>query len=250
MADATIHDVWKERGNKSPALPSYDKWKADQTPANMHALVKEIEPTIDSAISAYVGNKASPTVKHRARVLAAKAIRSYDPQRGSSLQTHVNRQLQALQRMAPSLTDPFPAPEKFRQHSQLISNAASSLTDLLGREPTDEEIADEIHLPIKRVIKLRQAQRARVPLSSLETDDDDDTRPETVASSREPFDDWVDAVYQDLGDQDRLIMAHRTGYRGYPLLQNMDIAQKLRVSPAYVSQRARWIQSRLDEFDG
>jgi DNA-directed RNA polymerase specialized sigma subunit len=250
---ATIDDVWKERREKrktSSGIQAYDAWKTDPSPANMHSVVKELDPAISSAVSAYVGQKASPTIKHRARILAAQAIKTYDPQYGATLPTHVNRQLQALQRMAPSLVDPLPAPEKFRQNSQAIATSVGSLEELLGREPTDEEVAENTGLPIKRVIKVRSNQRGRVPMSMLEADDDDEGGNDIVTNSREPYEDWADAVYHDLGDTDRLIFMHRSGYRGAPRLQVQQIAEKLGVSPAYVSQRARRIQERLDEFDG
>lgn len=251
-ASSSIHDVWKEKQShaKSKGIPSYDTWKADPTPVNMKSVVGELDPAINSAISAYAGQNVSPTVRHRARLLAAKAIKSYDPSFGTSLPTHVNRQLQALQRLTPSLLDPLPAPEKFRQNSQAISAAANSLEELLGREATDEEIADSTGLPIKRVIKVRSGQRGRVSQYAMESDDEDEGGSDTVTNSRTPYDEWSDAVYHDLGDTDRLIFLHRTGYRGTPVLQNAQIAARLGVSPSYISQRASWIQKRLDEFDG
>jgi len=248
----TLKQMWQERkpGKSSVDIPSYGAWKDSQTPETMRTLVKDLAPTIDSAISAYAGNKASDTVRQRARLLAAKAVRGYDPKFGASLQTHVNRQLQELQRLAPQLSDPLPAPEKFRLHANMITNAARNMEDFLGREPTDEELAEDVGLPIKRVISVRSQQRARLPMSVFEADDDDEGGTDPVASSREPQDDWMDAVYHDLGEPDKLIFMHRTGYRGGQRLSNMDIAQKMGVSPAYVSQRARWIQQRLDEFNG
>ena len=247
----TIEDVFKERGKKPlQTLPSYEQWKSTPTPQNMRQIVKELEPTIQSAVNTYAGNKVGDPVRHRARILAAQAIRSYDPKYGASLQTHVNRQLQALQRMTPALTDPLPQPEKFRRDSQALTNATNSLQEVLGREPTDEELAEETKLPIARVIKVRSGQRARIPMSMYEADDDDESTPEPVASSRDDFDDWMDAVYHDLGETDKLIFMYRTGYRGQQPMPNQEIARKLGVSPAYISQRASWIQKRLDEFDG
>ena len=71
-----------------------------------------------------------------------------------------------------------------------------------------------------------------------------------MASRTDPYDEWVDAVYHDLGEIDRVIMSYRTGFRGAPVLSNGDIAKRLKMTPGAVSQRANRIQGKLDEFYG
>jgi RNA polymerase primary sigma factor len=121
----------------------------------------------------------------------------------------------------------------------------------LGREPSDEELADITGIALPRVIKVRKRMRSRVPFSVAEGEDDDENSGTDVAVSRRtPYDDWVDAVYHDLGEIDKIILQHRSGYRGAEILPNQEIAKKLGLSPAAVSQKAARIQARLDEFNG
>jgi DNA-directed RNA polymerase specialized sigma subunit len=92
---------------------------------------------------------------------------------------------------------------------------------------------------------------AGIPASALDdVEDDEQGGHDPVVYRKTPEDDWHDAVYHDLGDIDRVIMQYRTGYRGYHVLSTNEIAKRLKVSPGLISQRARHIQSRLDEFDG
>lgn len=228
---------------------AYEVWQKRQTPEDLREVVKRLDPVIQSAVSSYAGQKAPPTVRQRARLLAADAIQSFDPKRGAGLQTHVSNQLRALQRMAPQITDPFSPSEHFRRQQQEIRDAQDLLLEEMGRDPTDEEVADLTGLPRRRVTKVRSRMRARIPTSAYEESfDDDDEAEDIVTSKRTDFDDWIDAVYDDLGELDRLIMMHRTGYRNADTLSNQEIAERLNISPAAVSQRAKRIQRRLDEF--
>jgi DNA-directed RNA polymerase specialized sigma subunit len=181
--------------------------------------------------------------------MTADAIKSYDPKRGANLQTHVFRQLQTLQRVAPDIDEPMSVPAGLRRDRGVVGRAIQEVQDNLGREASDEEVGEIAKLPVKRVTKVRQLLHAGLPLSVIEEmgDEDEDSN-DPVAHQLTPENDWHDAVYHDLGDIDRVVMQYRTGYRGYPVLPNQEIAKRLKMSPTSVSQRARHIQDRLDEF--
>lgn len=236
----------KEREERDGA---FGQWKADPKPETLRRAVDDLDDVISSSLHRYVGPKSSPVLKQRARLLAAKALQTYDPEKGANVRTHVANQLRSLQRMAPGVIDPLPPPERFRRQQAEIRQAADVLSDRLGRDVTDEEIAELTQLPITRVSKVRNRMRARIPLSAYEeTEEGDDESPELEASKRELYDDWTDAVYHDLGDLDRLIMMHRSGYRNADILSTQEIAERLGITPAAVSQRANRIQQKLDQF--
>jgi DNA-directed RNA polymerase specialized sigma subunit len=242
-------ETWGKKKKPKEWEDAYEKWRQDQSQAELQNVVKRLQPVVDSAINRYVGQKAPPTVRQRARILTAKAVQSYDPDRGAGLNTHVYNQLRALQRMSPGISDPFAPPERFRRQQTDIKQATDKMFEELGRDPTDEEIADVTGLPSSRVQKVRNRMRARIPLSVYEDSfDDDDESPDVVGSERTKYDEWIDAVYEDLGEIDRLILMYRTGYRNADVLSNQEIAMRLNISPAAVSQRARRIQQRLDQF--
>jgi DNA-directed RNA polymerase specialized sigma subunit len=240
-------DIAKEK----PVMQSYEDWKVDPQPQKLRKVVDDLDPVINSAVRQYAGQKAPPTVLQRARLIAAKAVRSYDSTRGADIKTHVFNQMRSIQRMAPGISNPLSPPERFRRDQQEIDTSYKELEDVLGREPTDEEISEMTGLPVRRVIKVRTRMRARIPISAYEDkDDDDDSNYDIVGSKRDDFDDWLDAVYDELGPVDRLIMMYRTGYRGSEIYPNSVIAKKLNISPSAISQRASRIQSKLDSFYG
>lgn len=228
---------------------SFQDWQVDQTPEKLHQVVHNLTPTIQKAVRAW-SPVQSPVVHDRAKLLAAQAVKSYQANRGASLDTHVFGQLRALQRLAPQIHDPLPMPERLRRDRAEVASAVEKVQNDLGREASDEEIAELTKLPRRRITKVRQMMQARIPLSAIEESEEDSEQdvPDVVAHQTTPEDEWLDAVYHDLGDIDRLVLQHRTGYRGAEVLPTNEIAKRLRMSPAAVSQRATRIQQRLDAF--
>ncbi len=232
----------------TPLDDSLASWSKSKSPEDLHRVVGHLQPTIDKAVTTYTSH-ASPIVAHRARLLAGQAVKTYDPSRGASLHTHVFRQLQQLQRVAPNITDPLVIPERLRRDRGRIAQHIREVEDNLGREASDEEVAELADLPANRVTKVRRMLHANIPASALDAIDEEGEEGDDIAAkSRSPMDDWQDAVYHDLGDIDRVIMQYRTGYRGYQQLPGIEIAKRLKLSPAAVSQRSKRIQDRLDEF--
>ncbi len=212
-------------------------------------MVTNLAPTISKAVKSFSPIQ-SPTIHDRAKLMAAKAVKGYQPDRGASLDTHVFRQLQALQRVAPQIHDPMPLPERLRRDRAEVAGAIEKVQNDLGRDASDEEVSQLTKLPRKRITKVRQMMQSRLPLSSFEDAEENSEmeQPDLVAHQTTDEDEWMDAVYHDMGDIDRIILQHRTGYRGNPILPTQEIAKRLRMSPSAVSQRASRIQQRLDEF--
>lgn len=211
--------------------------------------VKKLEPVIQQALNKYVGSNSSLVLQDRARILAAQAIKGFDPTKGAKLSTHVYNQLQRLQREAPVISDPMPMPERFRADQSRIYQARMDIENEEGRDALPEEIADKTHLPLKRVKRVLGRMSSRVTQSAYEeSESEEDEAKDLAVSERTPWDEWVDAVYHDLPPRDRLIFRHRTGYDGAEVLGANDLADKLGVTPQIISQRARLIQKRLDSF--
>jgi DNA-directed RNA polymerase specialized sigma subunit len=231
----------------------FEDWKASRDPKKLKNIVTKLDPLIDSAIKAYAKGEPSPVLKDRARLMAIQAIKSYDPRGGANLKTHVSNNLRALQHKSMEVLDPLPKPERFVRDQAQLLEAQTRLSDILGREPSDEEIAEYGGLPLKRVLKLRAKMRSRVSASALmdsPDDGEDDASFDIIASSHTDFDDWKEAVYHDLPNQDRLIFQYKTGYRGSEILPINEIAKRVNLPPQTVYQRIKRIQQRLDEFDG
>ena len=211
--------------------------------------MNELEPTIRHAIDQYAGGNQSPVIYDRARLLAAQALETYDPKKGASEKTHVMNQLRKLQREAPAVSDPMPMPERFRFDQAKIRRVMEEIEQEDGREALPEEIQLRTGLTKKRLKRVMDRMAARISQSEYEqTDAEEDDAIDLQVSERTPWDEWVDAAYNDLSERDKLIFRYRTGYDDAPVLDTNEIARRLNISPQVVSQRSRAIQNKLDKF--
>lgn len=229
---------------KSSYQEAYDKWVVDQTPDNMSGVLDALMPTINSEIMRYEGPKSH--LRSKAKALAVKAVKTFNPMGGSKLQSWVVTNLQPLSRYGQGLRD-VKAPELAIRQAAEINRVSKELSDDLGRDPTDDELADEIGISPNKIRRIRKQVVASVNSGSFEIEQSGDENsmaaPGVTAPSRVPF--AQEAVYMSLNPRDRFIFDARTGLHGSKSLPVSDIARRLGISPAAVSQRANRIAEMI-----
>lgn len=225
---------------------AYANWLRDKSPANMSKLLDAFAPTINSEITRYEGSK--PLLRSRARVLTIKAVKSYNPMAGTKLQSWVVTNLKPLSRYGQRQRDVH-IPEVALRQAAEVDRVTKELRDDLGRDPSDDEIADEIGISPKRVAKVRSMAVASVPTGQIDevegADGESAIAPGVVTPSKVPF--AQDAVYMSLQPRDRLIFDALTGLHGKAQMSAKAVAAKLGVTPALVSQRAKSIAEQIAE---
>jgi DNA-directed RNA polymerase specialized sigma subunit len=246
--EQTSFPAWKEKPAKKPSLDEvYSHWKTNPTPDNMGALLETTKPIINSALTTYAGgNKA---YHGQAKLLAVKAFHSYDDTKGTKLHTHLMTQMQPLMRTAREHNMPVYIPERVSIEGAQMRRATSELKDQLGREPSDKEIADHTGLSTKRIFHIRKFDRGDVAESGLTMRSEDGSE-EQFHPSMETKDHnkiYLEYVHHDLDPIDQQIMEWKTGLYGHDVMSNNDIAKRLKLSPAAVSQRSAKIAGMVAE---
>lgn len=234
-------------GKLEPELaPHYQAWKAAPTPANSGALLRAVNPTIETAVKSY-GGKFSPTLKGKAKQLSLQAFGTYDPSRGT-LKTHLLSQLQSLRRASAAEQNIISVPEAVRLDHNHLLESERTLADQLGRSPSDAEIGDHIGLTPKRLAYIRQYRGAIAEGATEQPQGDQEGReqPASEAVNKNPEEAWQNFIYNDLDDVDRTIMDLSLGRNGNPVTQGKEIAIRLGITGSAVSQRAAKIQKLLD----
>lgn len=230
----------------------YHAWKAKPEPGTRSALLKAVQPVLDTAVHSYGGGSAgSPTLMSRARMLTLKSLPAYDPSRGS-LRNHLLGQLQGLRRIGAQQQQIISMPEQVSLDRSHLVTTENDLRDALGRDPSDSEIADHTGLSLKRLAYVRTARQA-VAGSSLNTGEDENadfTPASTVPGAHRVEDAWTSFIYHDMGVIDKAIMDYALGLHGTPRLPVAQIAQRLGITASAVSQRTAKIQKQLDERYG
>jgi DNA-directed RNA polymerase specialized sigma subunit len=229
----------------------YPQWKAKQTPELNTQIVHSLQPIVDTAVSSYVGKNPSPTMRSRARLMALKSLHTYDPARGN-VKTHLLSQMQSLRRLNAKEQNIISIPEQVGLDFQRLSTSENELRDSLSREPTDDEIADATGLSVRRIKKIRGFHQ---PISEgmtamISGNSEDDTNTEvasTLPNYTRHADAWLDFVHGDLSPTDQLIMDMTLGRNGRRRASTQEIAEKLRITPGAISQRAAKIQNMIDQ---
>lgn len=221
---------------------AWQAYKKTPTPEARTALVSQLTPVIDNGLKAF-GADGSATLRTQAKLLAAKALDTYDPAKGK-LGTHVMSSLQGLSRLRQREQQIIHVPERHAAMQRHVMDSEERLRDELGREPSDAEIADASNVSLKMLGKLRTA--APVNTGSLL----DAAGNQREASSVLPVNaerkySWTDFVYEDQDNINKIIMENLLGMRGRPVLPIKAIAAKLNLTPSAVSQRAAKIQAEL-----
>ena len=227
---------------------AYKKWQADQTPESLAAVISELEPSINAEIHRYAGPK--PLLRGQAKQLAIGAIRSYDPAQGAQLRSWVTTQLQPLSRYSASLK-PVKIPEVAARQAAEINRLETELADELGYNPSVEELADKSGISVRRIQKLKQMVRPVVAEGTLQSTDTDEgpvglnPAVDTVRS----MSGVEEAAYESLSPRDKQIFDMKTGKHGQKLLSNQEIATRLGVTPALISQRTQTIAQTIQRLN-
>ena len=227
---------------------AYDKWVVNQTPENMAGVVAAFMPTINSEIQRYEGPKS--LLRGQGKILTIKAIRTYNPMSGANLNSWVVTNLRQLARYGQRMRD-VKVPELALRQAAEVNRVYNEMSSDLGRPPTDEELADEIGISVKKLRRVRSQAKTSIPSSSFDATESDESTaydPGVSTSVNLPF--ATDAVYMSLDDRDKKIYDMRTGSHGSKEYSAGDIAKRFGISNAAVSQRADYIAKQIANIAG
>lgn len=223
--------------------PEWEQWRKAPNPANMARVVKSVNPLIESTVKRY-GHVSPALVGGEARRLAISAIKTYDPTQGASLPTHIFNHLRPLTRYVQTAGKAINTPRDAREGLARYVNAQRDFFEEHNREATDDDLQDILGVDRKKLTKLHQMANYEFPEGGLESS------PDVTSEDDRKLDLWADFVYHDLSDRDKLIMDHRLGRNGRPILDTDALAAKLKIHPSYVNRRAQEIAEQILKNSG
>jgi RNA polymerase primary sigma factor len=153
-----------------------------------------------------------------------RAVEKFDWRRGFKFSTYGTLWIrQAIQRGLQNHGRTIRVPVHVAQRQVKVRRLESELNAKLGREPTDEEIADVADLPIDEVVELRELNRAMTSLDQPVGEDGESAFGDLLASDRpDPLDEIVDAdrdrrvneLVDSLPEDEREVIQLRFGLTG------------------------------------
>ena len=183
-----------------------------------------------------------PLAKGRAKVLVSKALKSYDPAAGASIDTWIDRSLQPLSRFKRERSFAVQLPERAVLDNFEARRAEIEFEEREGRLPDMRELSDASGISMKRLAALRKTVRPQVSEGSMEGQ---------IAGEIEDanLDEALSSIWQESDAIDRQILELKTGFGGrHAPIPAGEVAARLNLTPVQVSRRSARIAAKLDEI--
>lgn len=210
-------------------LELWKTWKNTNDPQALSALLDRLQPLIYREVNKWQYTVPAPALMSKGRLLAAEALKTYNPNRGAAIGTHVTSRLRKLSRFVYPYQNIARLPENKQLLYNTFESAKTKLYDELGREPTVEELGDELSWAPKKVRDFNRSfgRRELVESEGFTFDEQD------------PGSSLVDFYYHGLTPTDKLLFEDITGYGGTTPLSNNKLLKKYKISQGQLSYRKR-----------
>lgn len=225
--------------------PLYEAYMQAKVEANRVALMKELDPIIQQSVIAAGGDVSNPVTMAKARMMALAGLKSYDPSK-ATLKNFMYSHLRGLNRALGTANNIIQTPETVVLDRNKIMRAENELFDELGRFPNTNEVANYTGLSTKRIAKLR---KANVPLTEGQVDTvlGEANDPDAKRLGDTTKDDaWMEYVYDSVDDRQKAVMENLYGMHGNDPIPAKDVAKKLKITAAAVSQHRKKIDEMLN----
>lgn len=224
-------------------------YKANPHPASADAFLKAVSPIMETGLSTYGGKNVNPMMRTRARRVLLDSVRTYDPSR-ASFKTHAMNQLRTLQRYGAQQQQVLKVPEGVALDQGHLRESEAELRDRLGRDPSDQELADHAGISRRRIRYVRGYRQgiAEGQLASAGAAEDGDGGYEPAVNQADPTHLMAEFLYHDLDPVDQVILEYTVGLNGSPRLPGSVLAQRVGLTPGAISQRKARLDQRMREL--
>jgi len=220
------------------------QWQKTKDPELFLELTQKYNPLIHKTVNQYRTTGIAPAaLQARARSNFINAINSYSPEFKTKPITHIYNHLRKTQRQASESIASGRIPEHRNFKIATYATVKANLEDHLGREPSSDEIADELGYSKKTVKMLEKEIGGELTAS-------DASFPFYGNSVSFEHGDLAAAEYiynSAASEREKVIMEHTFGFGNKPILNNKQIAQKLNTNEMAVSRAKKKLAQEIKD---
>lgn len=229
---------------KSADLQLWDAYNKSKADSDQAALLRRMDPLIQNYVNKWQGNVPRTVLESQAKRLAANAFNTYNPGKGSALSTHVINNLAPISRTVYTYQNAARLPENISLKIPTFTNAQDHLVTTLGREPTTDELHQELGWSVPEINKLQGYIRKDLVESVGGLNDS------FYGSSEREEEDSLEALYFSLTPEEKNLFEHTTGFHDKPILSNPDLCKQFGLSQAQLSYKKSLLRKKIDDFLG
>ncbi len=210
-------------------LAMWQDWKKTNNTQTLNGLVDRLNPLVQKEVNKWSATVPRVALEAKAKVLTVDAIKTYNPNKGAAVGTHVASRLRKLSRFVYPYQNVARLPENKQLKYNTFAVAKGKLYDNLGRDPTVPELSQELSWTQKTVRDFETAfdRKEYVESEGAFMDDDSDR------------DGLVDFYYHGLDPTNQRLFEDITGYAAKPVLPNSRLMGKHKLTQGQLSYRKR-----------
>src|SRR5271157_3176757 len=219
-------------------------WQKTHDPMLFANLSMRYRPIINSVVSRYRTTGLPPsTLRAIATTNMIKAFETYDPTKGTEPSTHLWNHLQRVQRSASESLLSGHIPENRNLKKSTFNIVTNNLTDQLGREPSIDEMADELGWDQREVARMQSEMRGEVNASDAEFDFYGNS---TQGESKNKV--MADYLYHELKGPEKIVFERTFGYGNKPILNNKEISEVLNINEMAVHRMKKKMADKIRSY--
>jgi hypothetical protein len=237
--------LYKEAVSKEQREQELEMWhtwnKNGRKQEDMRPLLNSMRPLILKEANSWARQRDIPPAAIRAEFTnqAVKGFETYDPTR-AGLHTHLTNQMLQARRFVVSNQNPARIVESRVYGIGDFNNAKQRLTDTLGRDPTQLELADELKWSPRKVKMMQSEIKVAVPASQFSAD------VASMVPSRQQ--EILRLLPYELTPDERAVFEHIYGIGGKAKLSPGEIATKLNMSAPKISRIKAAIAAKYEGY--
>lgn len=234
--------------NKQKEMEMFNLYKTNNDSNVKKELIYSLTPLIRSQVGKYQ-NSGLPyaALELEGKKLTSKAIDTYDPSRGTQLNTHVTTYLKKLSRFTNTYQNVGHIPEPRALMIGKYNTIFENLQAEKGREPTVAELSDAMHVSQAEIERLQLEQRGDLHMELASADSEEagfsyyisptTTDPRTKEA--------LQFVYFDASPVDKKILEYTFGLGGTTPISASEIKIKLNLTESELRKRKSALANEL-----